>query len=98
MGRTPHPFRDSLVKQEPSRHGGLQVSVFASKRGPRFRAYVHTPGWERVLVVSSGGASADAAMARAEATLDEALSAGIGVHLPTGRRPLRLRPGEEESA
>ena len=68
MRRSSHPFRDSVVKQGPSRHRGLEVTVFAPKHGPRFRAYVHTPGWERVLAVSAAE-SADAAKERAEAVL-----------------------------
>jgi hypothetical protein len=97
MGRSPHPFRDSLVKQESSRHRGLEVSVFALKRQRQFRAYVHTPGWERVLVVSTA-ASADAAMTRADALLSQAVGAGVLVHLPAARRPLRLQSAEEKSA
>jgi hypothetical protein len=97
MRRSQHPFRDSVVKQAASRHRGLQVTVFAPKHGPRFRAYVHTPGWERVLAVSAAE-SADAAMRRAEALLTQALGAGVEVHLPAARRPLRLRSAEDASA
>jgi hypothetical protein len=96
MGRSPHPSPASLVKHEPSRHRGLEVSVFALKRGPQFRAYVHTPGWERVLAVSTGE-SADAAMDRAEAVLAQAIGAGVDVNLPAARRPLRLRSADEAS-
>ena len=97
MGRPQHPFRDSVVNQEPSRHRGLQVSVFAPKHGPRFRAYVRTPGWERVLAVSTA-ASSDAAIERAEAVLTQAVGAGVEVHLPpAARRPLRLQSTEEAS-
>jgi len=96
-GRAQHPFRDALVKQVASRHRGLEVTVFAPKHGPRFRAYVHTPGWERVLAVSAA-TSADAAMERAEAVLTQAVGAGVQVHLPAARRPLRLRSAEEASA
>jgi hypothetical protein len=97
MGRSSHPSPDSLVKHEPSRHRGLEVSVFALKRGRQFRAYVHTPGWERVLAVSIA-ASADAAMTRADAALSQAVGAGVDVRLPAARRPLRLRSAEEASA
>ena len=76
MRRSQHPFRDSVVERGPSRHRGLQVTVFAPKHGPRFRAYVHTPGWERVLAVSAGE-SADAAKKRAEAVLTQAVGAGV---------------------
>ena len=94
MGRSPHPFRDSLVTQGPSRHRGLEVTVFAPKRGPRFRAYVHTPGWERVLVVSTA-ASAEAAMERVDVLLSQAVGQGVEVKLPAARRPLRRRTPEE---
>src|SRR5690349_5432377 len=97
MRRSQHPFRGSMVKQKASRHRGLEVTVFAPKHGPRFRAYVHTPEWERVLAVSAAE-SADAAMTRAEAVLTQAVGAGVDVRLPAARRPLRLRSAEEASA
>jgi hypothetical protein len=74
-----------VVKQQPSRHRGLEVTVVAPKCGPRFRAYVHTPGWERVVAVSTAG-SADAAMARAEGSLTQAIGNGVRVDLPAQRR------------
>jgi len=91
VDRAEIPFgaRDAVVKQGLTRHRGLEVTVVAPKRGPRFRAYVHTPDWERVLVVSTA-ASADAAMRRAEALLTQAVGEGIGVNLPTTGWPLRL--------
>lgn len=95
MRPTQHPFRDAAVEERPSRHRGLKVTVSAPKHGPRFRAYVHTPGWERVIAVSTA-ASADAAIERAEAVLTQAVEAGVEVHLPpAARRPLRLRSTED---
>lgn len=75
-----------MVKQRPSRHRGLDVTVVTLKRGPRFRAYVHTPGCERLAAVSTAG-SADAAVARAEAALTHAIGNGVRVNLPAQRRP-----------
>jgi hypothetical protein len=97
MRQSQHPFRGAVVMQQPSRRGGLEVTVFAPKHGPRFRAYVHTPGWERVLAVSTAQ-SADAAAKRAEAVLTQAVGAGVDVQLPQARRPLRLRSAEEASS
>jgi len=94
MRRAQHPFRDSVVREESSRHRGLRVTVFAPKHGPRFRAYVHTPGWERVLAVSTGE-SADAAISRAEAVLTHAVGSGVNVHLPAVRRSPRPRLAAE---
>lgn len=96
MGASPHPTGDSVVKHAPSRHRGLDVTVFAPRRGPAFRAYVHTPGWERILVVSTG-ASADEAIARGDALLTHAVEAGVDAHLPSARRPLRLQTAGEAS-
>jgi len=92
-----HPSGDPLVKQQPSRHKGLEVSVFAPKRGAKFRAYVHTPCWDRVLVVSTA-ASADAAMARSDALLAQAVGEGVAVRLPTAARPLRLQSSQVSAA
>ena len=97
MGGHPHPFGDSLVTRRPSRHRGLEVSVFAPKRGPKFRAYVHTPSWDRVLVVSTA-ASADTAMARADALLSQAVGEGVAVRLPTAARPLWLQSSQMSAA
>lgn len=81
----PFGARDEVVKQGPSRHRGLDVTVVAPKRGPRFRAYVHTPAWERVVAVSTAG-SEDAAIARAEALLTQAIGNGVRVDLPPQRQ------------
>jgi hypothetical protein len=85
----PFGARDTVVKQGRTRYRGLEVTVVAPKRGPRFRAYVHTRDWERVLVVSTA-ASAESAMARAEALLTQAVGEGVEIHLPTDGWPLRL--------
>jgi hypothetical protein len=99
MARSQVPFgaRDAVVKQGPTRHRGLEVTVVAPKRGPRFRAYVHTSEWERVLVVSTA-ASADAAMRRAEALLTQAVGEGVDVNLPRTGWPLRLEHLEAATA
>ena len=86
-----------MVKHGPSRHRGLDVTVFAPKRGPAFRAYVHTPGWERVLAVSAA-VSADAAMERAEDLVGRAVSEGSLIRLPANRRPLRLQSLDDRDA
>src|SRR5512138_1405147 len=95
--RSQHPFRDAVVKQRPSRHRGLEVTVFSPKHGPAFRAYVHTPGWERVLVVSAA-TSADAAMERAEGSVGRVVGEGPGITVPANRRPLRLQSRDDEEA
>jgi hypothetical protein len=81
----PFGARDPVVKQRLSRHRGLEVTVAAPKRGPRFRAYVHLPDWKRVLAVSTAD-SADAAITRAEALLTLAIGNGVKVDLPPPRR------------
>jgi len=81
QSQLPFGARDAVVKQAPSRLGGLDVTVSAPKRGPRFRAYVHTPGWERVLAVGVGS-TADAAMLHAEGSLAQAIGTGVRVNLP----------------
>jgi hypothetical protein len=87
MTQAEPPFgpQDAVAKQRPSRHRGLEVTVVAPKRGPRFRAYLHTPGWERVVAVSTAP-SADAAAARTEAALARAVGDGVRVDLPAQRR------------
>ena len=85
--------RDAVVKQRPTRHRGLEVTVVAPKRGPRFAPTWHTPEWERVLVVSIA-ASADEAMRRAEALLTQAVGEGVEVNLPRTGWPLRLEHRE----
>ena len=99
VARAEIPFgaRDAVVKQRPTRHGGLEVTVAAPERGPRFRAYVHTPAWDRVVVVSTG-ASAEAAMARAEALVTRAVGEGVEVRLPATRRPLRLQSADDAAS
>lgn len=90
VARTELPFgaRDVVVKHGPTRYRGLEVTVVAPRRGPRFRAYVHTPGWERVLVVSTAEL-AETAGSRAEALLTQAVGEGVEVGLPTAGWPLR---------
>jgi len=90
MARPELPFgaRDVVAKHGPTRYRGLEVTVVAPKRGPRFRAYVHTPGWERVLVVSTAE-QAETAGSRAEVLLTQAVSEGVEVGLPTSGWPLR---------
>jgi hypothetical protein len=97
MGRSQHPFRESVVEHRPSRHAGLDVSVFAPKHGPTFRAYVHTPSWDRVLAVSAADA-ADTAMGRAEALLTQAVGQGVDVKLPTAVRALGLQSSQAAAA
>jgi hypothetical protein len=80
QSQLPFGAHDAVVKQGPSRHRGLDVTVVAPKRGPRFRAYVHTPDWQRALAVSTA-ASAEAAASRAEAVLAQAIDEGVRVHL-----------------
>jgi hypothetical protein len=94
MPRSQHPFRDSVVMHASSRHRGLDVTVFAPKRGPRFRAYLHTPSWERVLAVSTGE-SADEAVQRVDALLARAVESGVGVGPVRASRPLRLQSADE---
>jgi hypothetical protein len=95
MRRSQHPLRDSVVKHAASRHRGLEVTVFAPKHGPRFRAYLHTPDWERVLVVSTAR-SVDTAVERVDGLLTRAVDGGAGVKLPRPSRPLRLQPPDEQ--
>jgi hypothetical protein len=95
MSRSQHPVRDSTVKHAASRHRGLEITVFAPMHGPRSRAYLHTPNWERVLVVGTAE-SADAAVERVDALLTRAVGSGVGVNLPKAPRPLRLQSPEEQ--
>ena len=81
QSQLPFGARDAVVNQAPSRLGGLEVTVVAPTRGPRFRGYVHTPGWERVLAVGTGS-TADAAMVHAERSLAQAIGSGVAVKLP----------------
>jgi hypothetical protein len=79
MARAEPPFgpKDAVVKQRPSRHRGLHLTVVAFKRGGTpFRAYVHTPDWERIVVVSPS-TSAEVAAARAENLVLHASTYGV---------------------
>ena len=76
-----------MVKHRPSRHRGLHLSVVAFKRGGTpFRAYVHTPDWERIVVVSSNS-SAEVAAERAEDLVLRASKHGVLVRLPQPSPP-----------
>jgi hypothetical protein len=76
-----------VVKQRPSRHRGLHLSVVAFKRGATpFRAYVHTPDWERIVVVSPNS-SAEVAAERAENLVLRASKHGVLVRLPPPSPP-----------
>jgi hypothetical protein len=86
QSQLPFGARDAVVKHGPSRHRGLDVTVVSPKHGPRFRAYVHAPGWERVLAVSTAE-SAESAVARAERSLSQAIGNGVQVNLPQRPRP-----------
>jgi hypothetical protein len=88
QSQLPFGARDAVVGQGASRHRGLEVTVASPKRGRRFRAYVHTPGWERVLAVSTAD-SAEAAMARADQSLSHAIGHGVQVSLPAQRQRVR---------
>jgi hypothetical protein len=93
MARAEPPFgpQDAVVKQRPSRHRGLHLTVVAFKRGGTpFRAYVHTPDWERIVVVSPS-ASAELAAERAENLALRASIYGVtGTELDTQPRSLRI--------
>jgi len=84
VSRAEAPFGpdDAVVKQRPSRHRGLHLTVVAFKRGgTRFRAYVHTPDWQRIVVVSASS-SAETAAERAENLVLRASQHGVLVRLP----------------
>jgi hypothetical protein len=79
MARSEPPFgpEDAVVKQRPSRRRGLHLTVVAFKRGGTpFRAYVHTPDWERIVVVSPS-TSAEVAAERAEKLVLHASAHGV---------------------
>ena len=79
-----------MVKQRPSRHRGLHLSVVAFKRGgTSFRAYVHTPDWERIVVVSPNS-SAEVAAERAENLVLRASKHGVLVRLPQPAPPTHV--------
>ena len=76
-----------VVNEGPSGYRGLDLTVVALKRaGWPFRAYVHTPGWGRVVAVSTGS-SADTARERAETLLAQAVERGV-VAFPTEKSPM----------
>jgi hypothetical protein len=90
MGESPLPFgpRDAVIVDRPSRHPGLRVTAVAfADRTPRIRAYLHTPGWDRIAAMGTGRSAGEAAV-RAEDLFELALRRGIGVE------PVRLRPVE----
>lgn len=79
MGEHAPPFgpQDAVVVERPSRHPGLRVTAVAfAARTPRIRAYLHTPGWERIAVTATAGSAGEAA-ARAEDLLEYALGRGV---------------------
>lgn len=78
MGEAAPPFgpEDAVVVERPSRHPGLRVTVVAfAARTPRIRAYLHTPGWERIAVTATARSAGEAAV-RAEDLLQQALERG----------------------
>jgi hypothetical protein len=84
MGEPAPPFgpRDAVVIERPSRHRGLRVTAVAfAERMPRVRAYVHTPGWERIVATGTGRSAGEAAV-RAEDLLEHALLRGVRVAPP----------------
>jgi hypothetical protein len=88
MGEPALPFgsRDAVVIERPSRHFGLRVTAVAfAGRAPRIRAWVHTPGRERVVSTATAGTAGEAAV-RAEDLVDAARDRGIPVALPRLRR------------
>jgi hypothetical protein len=87
MGESAPPFgqKDAVVIDRPSRHRGLRVTAVAfAGRAPRIRAYLHTPGWERIAATATGGSAGEAAV-RAEDLLEYAAARSAA------SRPRRLR-------
>jgi len=81
MGEAALPFgsRDAVVIERASRHRGLRLTAVAfADPGPRIRAYLHTPQWERILAVGTAPSAAEAAH-RAEKLLDHAVDRGVAV-------------------
>ena len=78
MARSEPPLgpEDAVVKQRPSRRRGLHLTVVAFKRGGTPFAYVHTPDWERIVVVSPS-TSAEVAAERAENLVLHASAHGV---------------------
>ena len=88
MGEPALPFgpRDAVIVDRPSRHPGLRVTAVAfADRTPRIRAWLHTPGWERVITTGTGGSAGEAAV-RAEDLLEAARARGVPVAHPRLRR------------
>jgi hypothetical protein len=84
MGQQAPPFGadDAVVIDRPSRHRGLRVTAVAfASRAPRIRAYLHTPGWERIVATGTGHSAGEAAL-RAEDLLEAALRRGVPVDVP----------------
>src|SRR5947207_1825400 len=102
QGRLPFGHRDSVVLQRPSRHPGLLISVVARRDEALLRAYVHTPGWRRVVAVGMARSPQDAAD-RADGLLANAIAHGVPTGLPkpstrrsTPRRRKSPPPASEE--
>jgi hypothetical protein len=71
------------VIERPSRHRGLHITAVAfAHRVPRIRAYLHTPGWERIVATGTGQSAGEAA-ARAEDLLDDARRLRVPVQVPS---------------
>ena len=84
MGEAAPPFgpEDAVVVERPSRHPGLRVTAVAfAARTPRIRAYLHTPGWERIAVTATARSAGEAAV-RAEDLLQQALERGARTGAP----------------
>jgi hypothetical protein len=80
MGEPAPPFghKDAVVIDRPSRHRGLRVTAVAfAGRTPRIRAYLHTPGWERIAATATGASAGEAAV-RAEDLLEYAAARSAG--------------------
>ena len=76
--RLPFGRRDSVVLQAKSRHDGLLISVVARRGAASLHAYLHTPGWGRILAVGLAPTAQEAAE-RADALLDAAIARGLTI-------------------
>jgi hypothetical protein len=88
MGESVVPYgpRDAVVIDRPSRYAGLSVTAVAFEhRTPRIRAWLHTPGWERILTTGTAESAGEAAL-RAEDLVESARARGVPVRLPRLRR------------
>jgi hypothetical protein len=88
MGESVPPYgpRDAVVIDRPSRYAGLRVtSVAFAQRTPRIRAWLHSPGWDRVVATATAESAGKAAV-RAEDLVETAQSRGVPVQLPRLRR------------